>query len=70
MNAQSYLQANKELSLSLKRQPIENVIMSEAAFKETILTRKALLDFSVSLKLPESIILRLNDLLVFASLDH
>jgi len=64
------LQTNSELSLLLKSQPIENVIMSEAAFKHTILTRKALLDFSVSLKLPETIILRLNDLLVFASLDH
>ena len=44
--------------------------MSEAAFKHTDLTRKALLDFSVSLKLPETIILRVNDLLVFAALDH
>jgi hypothetical protein len=61
---------NTGLSPLLKSLPIENVIMSEAAFKETILTRKALLDFSVSLKLPETIILRLNDLLVFASLDH
>ncbi len=44
--------------------------MSEAAFRQTVLTRKALSDFSATLKLPEQIILRLNDLLVYASLDH
>jgi hypothetical protein len=70
VNAQTYLLANKELSSLLKSQPLENLIFTEAAFNRTILNRKQLTHFSKELKLPENIILRLNDLLVYASLDH
>lgn len=43
--------------------------MSEDSLKKTLLTKQQVLNYSVSLKLPESIILRVNDLLVYVSLD-
>lgn len=53
----------------LRSQPFLNTIASEAAFNQTKLSQTLLKEFSKNLKLPEQIILRLNDLIVYSSLD-
>ncbi len=48
---------------------MQNVINSDKVIPQTLLSKKQVKDFSETLKLPEKIILRLNEIIVYAALD-
>lgn len=69
MNAQNYIKENKGLAELLRKQPFQNVITSDKVIPQTLLSKQQVKDFSRTLKVPEKIILRLNEIIVFSALD-
>ena len=69
MNAQNYIKENKALAELLRKQPFQNVITSDKVIPQTLLSKQQVRDFSRTLKVPEKIILRLNEIIVYSALD-
>ena len=69
MNAQNYIKENKALAELLRKQPFQNVITSDKVIPQTLLSKQQVKDFSRTLKVPEKIILRLNEIIVYSALD-
>lgn len=69
VNSAQYLESNTKLSETLFKQPVQNVIRSPEVVKELQLSKAEIKKYSSELKLPEAIIKRLNDILLYAALE-
>eukprot|EP00347_Sterkiella_histriomuscorum_P005759 403355378 len=69
LNAKVYLKANTKLTETLKSLPISNVILNQDQLKRFTISRAQIQEYAKSLKLPEQIVLRLHELVLFSFLE-